>query len=263
MGVIDKTKVRRSFAAAATTYDQAAHLQRAVGQALLQTIRPTALQGRVMDLGCGTGFLSGELLAGGWCKASDLLAVDIALSMVAAARDKLVGPYQKPYYLCADAEQLPFADNSIQYIFSNLAVQWCRQLAVAAAEFRRVLCPGGYIHFTTFGPKTLHELKAAWQTVDDYQHVIDFYSEKAIWAILQQAGLTDISVQSQLYINYYPSVKGLLQELKNLGAQTVSARSPHITGKARWQALLTAYHADKHSGLIPASFEIITVRAKA
>ncbi len=262
MGVIDKAKVRRSFAAAAATYDQAAHLQRAVGQALLQTTGLAALQGRVMDLGCGTGFLSGELLAGGWCKASDLLAVDIALSMVAATRNKLTGAYQA-HYLCADAEQLPFVDDSIQHIFSNLALQWCRQLAFAVIEFRRVLSPGGHIHFTTFGPKTLRELKAAWQTVDDNQHVIDFYSGADIRAILQQAGLTDISVQSQLHINYYPTVKDLLQELKHLGAQTVSARSPHITGKTRWQALLSAYGADEHSGLIPASFEIITVRAKA
>jgi len=262
MGVIDKAKVRRSFAAAAITYDQAAQLQRDVGYALLQPIGALALHGRVIDLGCGTGFLSGELLTRGCCKATDLLAVDIALPMVEASRVKLAGPCQ-PHYLCADAEQLPFADNSIQHIFSNLALQWCRQLAFAAMECQRVLSPGGQLNFTTFGPKTLHELKAAWQTVDDYQHVIDFYSGADIRTILQQAGLTDIGVQSQTHINYYPSVQALLQELKDLGAQTVSARSPHVTGKARWQALLSAYRADKHSGLIPASFEIITVRATA
>ncbi|GAB6139878.1 malonyl-ACP O-methyltransferase BioC [Methylosoma difficile] len=261
MLAVDKHKVRRSFADASSSYDQAAHLQRTVGKALLAAIEPSALTGTVLDLGCGTGFLSAELLGQGFCQEGQLIALDIALPMLQAARSKLKP--QQPSYVCADADRLPFAAHSIDHIVSNLALQWCSQLGDTCAELRRVLTMGGQLRFSTFGPQTLQELKAAWRTVDGHPHVNHFYSEAQIHSFLQQAGFSQIEVQSVLYCNHYPSVLALTQELKALGAQTVAARHSHITRKSHWQAMLAAYEKSRQDGLIPATFEVITIKANA
>ncbi len=59
-------------------------------------------------------------------------------------------------------------------VFSNLAMQWCDDVGSVLSEFRRVLKPGGLLVFTTFGPDTLKELRASWQSVDDAVHVNAF-----------------------------------------------------------------------------------------
>ena len=81
---LDKRQVRRSFAAASASYDQLASLQRRVGLELLERFPVAAGPG--MDLGCGTGFLTAEILK---CQDGDWLAVDIAYPMLSDARHKL------------------------------------------------------------------------------------------------------------------------------------------------------------------------------
>jgi len=75
---LDKAKIRQSFAAASVTYDGVAELQRTVGKALLETIDTESLRGSLLDLGCGTGFLSAKLLA----FAQPVIALDMALPML-------------------------------------------------------------------------------------------------------------------------------------------------------------------------------------
>ncbi len=81
---------------------------------------------------------------------------------------------RRPACVCADGEALPFADDSFEFIFSNLMLQWCTDLESVFSELRRVLAPGGLLMFTTFGPDTLMELRASWEAVDGYTHVNRF-----------------------------------------------------------------------------------------
>jgi malonyl-CoA O-methyltransferase len=254
---LDKAKIKQSFSAASVTYDGVAELQRTVGKALLSTIDTDSLTGTLLDLGCGTGFLTSELSV---C-IQPIIALDIALPMLQVTRAKLADT-PNVGYLCADAEQLPFAGQVVDGVFSNLALQWCVNLHAVFSDIKRVLKPGGLLSFSTFGPQTLQELKAAWAEVDDYNHVNDFYSEQQLRRFLRQAGYTEIAIETKLYTSSYESVWALMKELKHIGAHNVIAgRNKSMTTKPRMQRMIAAYEPHRIDNLIPATFEVIMVKA--
>jgi SAM-dependent methyltransferase len=87
----------------------------------------------VLDLGCGTGELTGRIVAGG----ASVVGVDASPEMVAAARSK---------GLRADhghAEKLPYPDRTFDAVFSNAALHWVRGQDDMFSEVHRVLRPGG------------------------------------------------------------------------------------------------------------------------
>lgn len=252
-----KRDIRRSFSAAASSYDSVAALQRRAGVELLAQFEVLRSAGGIADLGCGTGFLTGLLLdrAAG----RPVYALDIALPMLQAARAKWpVGVH----YLCADAERLPLADAGLGQIYSNLALQWCEDLPALFGDCRRALALGGQLAFATFGPATLAELKSAWAEIDDYQHVNRFAPGARIRDELVAAGWRDIDIVSRIYSTEYPAVLDLMRELKGIGAHNLNAgRKRRPTTRRQLQAMTAAYEAAMPDRRIVASWEILFVRA--
>ncbi|OAI25878.1 malonyl-ACP O-methyltransferase BioC [Methylomonas koyamae] len=254
--LLDKAKVRQSFAAAAEGYDALAGLQRRVGETLLAKSSCAASPRPLLDIGCGTGFLTRHLAG----RASASVALDIALPMLQTARRNCTG--LPAAYVCADAERLPFRDGSFGQIYSNLAVQWCEDLSALLADCRRVLCADGRLALSTFGPRTLAELKAAWGKVDDFAHVNEFYSVEQIRRFLVAAGWSRFELEAELVCQPYPSVLALMRELKGIGAHNASIhRNPRPTSRASLQRMIAHYEAAMAGGPIVASYEIIYLRA--
>ncbi|MDT8388743.1 MAG: malonyl-ACP O-methyltransferase BioC [Thiogranum sp.] len=256
----EKHQARRSFAAAANGYDAAAVLQREVGKRLLERLDLMQLQPlRVMDLGTGTGQCLGGLL-GRYPKA-DVVALDIALPMLAHARRR--GRWlRRPRCVCADAERLPFPDNSFDLLFSNLMLQWCVDIEAAFAEFQRVLRPGGLLLFSTFGPDTLKELRSSWEIVDGASHVNIFLDMHDVGDALVRTRFADPVVDVERLTLTYPDVWQLMRELKQIGAHNVTAgRARGLTGRARMQRLVAAYEQYRQAGVLPASYEIVNGHA--
>ena len=102
---IDKRQARRAFSRAADTYDQAAVLQREIGERMLERLDYVKIEpATVLDAGCGTG-VAADALARRYKKAR-IIALDFALPMLRQARRR--GPWlRKPLCICGDIEQLP------------------------------------------------------------------------------------------------------------------------------------------------------------
>jgi len=257
---LDKSQVRRHFGRAARSYEQHDVLQREVQAALLERLDfYTQTPQRVVDVGAGTGRGS-ALLKQRYAKA-EVVAVDLALPMLRAAKQH--SSWLKPFIrVCAEATALPLADHSVDVLHSNLCFQWIDDLPALFGECVRVLKPGGLLAFSTFGPDTLRELRAAWAEADQQPHVSRFLDMHDVGDAMLNAGLRDPVLDVFRYTLTYSEPRKLLEELQGLGATNADhARLRGLTGKSRYQRMLAAYEAMRADGRIPATWEVVTAHA--
>jgi malonyl-CoA O-methyltransferase len=255
---LDRAQMRDAFERAARSYDAAAGLQREVADRLLERLEVVRLAPRrILDIGCGTGYCS-DWLARRYAGAQ-VVASDIAPAMLRQARRRSWWHWsaRRRRYLGGDAERLPLAPASIDLIVSNLALQWC-QPAAAFAEFRRVLRPGGLLVFTTFGPDTLTELRAAWRAADNRPHVHSFLDLRDVGDLLLASGFADPVVDVERLVLRYPAVLDVLRDLKRIGAHNVAReRARGLTGRRAFDEFRRAYEAQADAGGIPATYEVV------
>lgn len=262
MTQIDKNQARRAFSRAAEQYDAVAVLQREIGQRMLERLQYVRLEPKtVLDLGAGTGVDTEQLLKR--YRKARVIALDFAAPMLKIAGRR--GSWlRRPLCVCGDMEQLPLADGSIDLIYSNAAVQWSTDLPRLFREFRRVLRPGGLLMFSTFGPDTLRELRAAWSRVDGFSHVSGFLDMHDVGDALMQARFSQPVLDVDRLTLTYETVEGLMRDLKTLGAHNATSERPRgLTGKGRMAAMREAYEGFRRDGRLPASYEVIHAHAWA
>ncbi len=254
---LDSRAVRRAFDDAAATYDLHAALQREVASRLVERLEYTTLQAAlIVDLGAGTGFCT-QLLERRYPKARIVLA-DLAPGMLAAARGNGPRWFSRRHYVCADARALPFADASVDLIVSSLTVQWCEDLLAVFVDCARVLRPGGLVLFSTLGPDTLKELRAAWAAVDDAPHVNRFHDMHDVGDALVHAGFSSPVMERDDLVVTYADVLTLMRDLKGIGAHnSLHERRRALYGRRRLAALTAAYERFRSNGLLPATYEVV------
>lgn len=257
---IDKRQVRRNFGRAARTYEQHDALQREVQNVLLERLDfYLEAPERVIDVGAGTG-RGTALLKKRYGKAQ-VIAMDLALPMLRAAKQHAswLKPFQR---VCAEATALPLPDHSVDVLHSNLCFQWIDDLPALFGECVRVLKPGGLLAFSTFGPDTLKELRAAWASADGQPHVSRFLDMHDLGDAMIAAGLRDPVLDVDRYTLTYSEPRLLLKELQGLGATNAdSARERGLTGKRHYRQMVEAYEAMRVDGRIPATWEVVTAHA--
>ena len=99
--------------------------------------------GKALDFGCGVGRVTQALAP----RFTSCVGVDISPQMIDKAR--ALNRYAHCRYLANSGEQLPFADASFSFIYSNIVLQHVpRRFSTAyLREFVRVLAPGGLLVF--------------------------------------------------------------------------------------------------------------------
>ena len=255
-----KQLLASAFSKAAGSYDSVAEFQRNTGHQLLAQIDNLFAQSYQagtavpvwLDLGSGTGYFSDLLSQTG----AQVYGVDIAFGMLQHAK-----AHRSPRinWLNGDAEALPLADNSVDLVFSSLALQWCDDLNVALAEIRRVLKPGGRLAFTTLVSGSLAELKQAWRAVDAHRHVNGFLSMDKIAQSADSAHFSAVKLGVRPEVLLYQTPLALLKDLKGIGANHVQTDKVKagLGGKQALLKMSQAYEAFRtKQGLLPATYYV-------
>ena len=266
---INTQRVKRAFSRSVTTYDTHAVLQREVAERLLNHLEFAQIKPkRVLDIGCGTGYLT-RLLRQRFNRAQ-LASIDIAPAMVAATRAS--HPQRMPWsaktsFAAADACHLPFADGCFDLVASSLVMQWVNDPQQMLAEMRRVLAPGGLILLSTFGRRTLSELR---QSLADFSHdhaglVLPFPDVTSLGDALMKLPVELPVTDSDLFTLTYADTMALVRELKGLGASASGIRNrPSGLYGRRLLKHLDENYARNHSdadGRIRATFEVLYAQA--
>jgi len=113
-----------------------------VHKALGESPQPYA---RSLEIGAGTGYFSLNMLAAGMIE--EATCSDLSEGMLETLRANAGRLGVKVQTEPADAERLPFADQSFDLVLGHAVLHHIPDLPRAFAEFQRVLAPGGTILF--------------------------------------------------------------------------------------------------------------------
>jgi malonyl-CoA O-methyltransferase len=224
-----KQRISDAFGAAAGRYDDHAGPQRlAAGLVadLAQRQKPDGVS-RILEIGCGTGFLTRDIHAR-W-PGAELVATDLSPAMLArAARDGFVAGR----FLTMDGDAPIFEGEWFDLILSSLAFQWFDDLEGALVRLAGLLRPGGSLIFSTMGQGSFARWRAAHAACGLSAGVPDYPGLEDLRAML--AGFGDAFVFDEIYPLANGGARGLIAHLKGIGAVVPSeGRKPLAPGELR------------------------------
>jgi malonyl-CoA O-methyltransferase len=138
---------------------------------------------------------------------------------------------------------------SVDLVWSNMALHWLSDPLPALREFRRVLAPNGLLMFSTLGPDSLKELRAA----AGERRVHAFIDMHDLGDMLLAAGLAAPVMDMELITLEYPDAGTLLDDLRGSGQTSARADRPRgLAGRAFAERLHRALGEKPR-----ASFEVV------
>jgi len=174
---------------------------------------------RILDAGSGPSREAGSLLSR--YKGAGLLSLDFSLAMLLSGKSLF---FEKKKFVCGDLAGLPFAPGTIELVWSNMALHWVSEPLAAFKEFSRVLAPEGLLMFSTLGPDTLKELRAAAGAA----RVHEFIDMHDLGDMLVAAGFAAPVMDMEVLTFTYKDADAMLADLR-AGGQT-NARMDRARG---------------------------------
>lgn len=145
-----KDGVSDAFTRSLLTYNENAPAQLAVANHLATLIAEKApLDGNVIEIGCGSGFLTQNI--------APLLAPDAALTLIDVSPIDASLP-GKHIQADAEIEVMKLEDCSVSSILSSSAVQWFNSPATFLREAGRILRPGGLLAIAVYSGSTFAQI---------------------------------------------------------------------------------------------------------
>lgn len=251
---IDAPVARRRFERAANSYAHASRLEAEIGARMLDRLDYVRLAPRrVLDAGCGPG-RDARALAKRY-RASEVVALDVSPAMLRAGRPRF-GFFEtrRLMRVCGDMCRLPFAAAAANLVWSNMALHWAADPLAALREFHRVLAVEGLLMFSTLGPDTLAELRAA----AGEARVHAFADMHDLGDMLVAAGFAEPVMDMERLTIEYADGDALLADLRASGQTcALAGRARGLAGRGFLAALKERLAARRGASKLPVSYEVV------
>jgi malonyl-CoA O-methyltransferase len=213
------------FAAAAQSYDAHSAVQRHAAARLAGLIATASLppRARVLEIGCGTGHLTGLLAT--HLPGARILASDIAPAMVAACHARLptldYAVMDGMLPAVAVSGRRPARFHGFDLVCANLAAQWFDDLPAALHRLAALLAPNGVLAASLLGAQTFAEWRAAHARLG-LRDGVQRFPEAARCRVAFPADGT-LHWHAEKHIDRPASALNFLRSLRGLGADTAAA----------------------------------------
>ncbi|MBA4602179.1 malonyl-ACP O-methyltransferase BioC [Thermoactinomyces mirandus] len=232
---MNKKLVARRFNHSVSTYQQYASVQKEMAARLVANLPPGQRIGRILEVGCGTGYLTG-LLAGHY-QSAEIIAVDIAEKMVAEARKLNDCPRIRFLVGDAEANEVLQQVGPVDLIISNATIQWLAFPELTVSRWHHLLKPEGWFIASTFGSHTFRELRKAFAVTESNHHLppsrhaLSMKTKQEWQQILTAGGFHVRKLDEQLRPFVYENCRTFLRSIKATGANY--SESGHSLTKER------------------------------
>lgn len=228
----------------------------------------------VLDAGCGDG-IDLPLLEQRFPQAQ-IFGLDASLSAMQSGAQvqantrqglgQLLGKFvadafrskSNTHLICGNFAQPSLKKNSLDVLWSNLALHWHPQPHLVLSEWINLLRVNGLVMFSSFGPDTLIELRQAFSVVDDFPHTLAFVDMHDLGDMLVQAGFATPVMDVERITLRYQDVQQLFADVRALGGNPLSNRRRGLLGRKDFAKVVAELEKTRGAdGRIPLSFEIV------
>jgi malonyl-CoA O-methyltransferase len=156
---IDKEKVKKRFGRSIFSYNEEALVQKSIARELMLKITDIekATYPRVLEIGCGTGFLTRELLQ---CYRPQYYVINDLVDTMQGEVEQIarIHEFTRWSFIPGDAEKLIFP-GTFDLVVSASTIQWFQDTAVFFHSISRSMSRGSILAFSTFGTDNFKEIR--------------------------------------------------------------------------------------------------------
>ncbi len=253
---VNSAHLERRTDRAAAGFEAAGFVQAATLSGLMERLEPVRVEARrVVDLGCRSGVAARALERR--FRGARILGVERSQRMLQeAVRGRRW--FSHVSYLRSDLHALPFADQGVDVVVSNLALAALDDPLAIAREVARVLRKDGLFAFVTLGPDSLGAVRRAWEQIDADPHVQHFPDMHDLGDLLVGAGLRDPVLDVDRLGLDYASTAALFRDLTASAARNALAgRRQTLTGTGRFRRMQTELEGSAEGGAIRIDLELV------
>lgn len=222
----------------------------------------------LVDAGCGAG-ANYALLHEKYPQAA-YTGLDQATTLLEMARKQhaprtlrsLVGKVtgratQAPRFIQGDLAATGLAPESVDLVWSNMALHWHPRPHDVLGEWRRILKTGALTMFSCLGPTTLIELRNALASAGLKTQTPTFVDMHDFGDLLIERGFSDPVMDQEVLTLTYRTPQKLLEDVRALGGNPALERKPGLASRQWRDRLLEALEAQRgEDGLIRLSIEV-------
>lgn len=217
MTEVNKDIVRNRFFRSIETYNHEAVIQKSIARELINKVSlPVDSECcKVLEIGCGTGFLTDELL-------KKLHPQQYILNdLVGEMREEIQKVTQRHYFsrwlfVEGDAEQIQFPEK-FDLVISSSVIQWFRYPARFLASISKSMNGNGLLAVSTFGKENFREIKTLLNFGLNYPSIPELTSWLSLF-------FYDIHIEEKIIVKQFTSSKEVLKHIKHTGVNGIESK---------------------------------------
>ncbi len=257
-----KDKIAANFSAAAACYDQYAVMQQQAALSLVRRLvelSPQVTSGPILEVGCGTGAVSKELV--NIFPDRKLTLVDFAPGMIDINRQALAPHLSTAHHIdwqVRDAETIDIRKH-YALITSSLTLQWFQNLSDTLSRLCEALIPGGFLLCSYLGDGSFPEWRQACLTLGLPCTMNPLPNNHEILCMMRATGY-EASAWDEMIQLTYPTIQDFFRSVKKTGTNTRS-----LDNGLTWSqmAQLISSWPGQADGAMTITYQINTILVRA